>query len=163
MDVTQRLLKDVKDLQFCFNELLGELGWGDEISESGVDPLAWARNEIKNLKIEMTKLRARLGTARAQLEVKVQEKHKEPEMKLEFGNGNINVSTHGDGKGNYGVSFFITPESHKIGSVISGYIGKSVDELMPDVRFDFGNSASVQVVIDALNLVRDDLKKLEVE
>lgn len=39
----------IKDLQFCFDELLGELGWGDEIAETGVDPLAWARDEIKRL------------------------------------------------------------------------------------------------------------------
>ena len=38
-----------KDLQFCFDELLGELGWGDEIEQTGVDPLVWARNEIKEL------------------------------------------------------------------------------------------------------------------
>lgn len=39
----------IKDLQFCFDELLGELGWGDEIEETGIDPLVWARGEIKRL------------------------------------------------------------------------------------------------------------------
>jgi hypothetical protein len=38
-----------EDLQFCFDELLGELGWGDEIEETGIDPLKWARLEIKSL------------------------------------------------------------------------------------------------------------------
>ena len=38
-----------EDLQFCFDELLGELGWGDEIEETGIDPLKWAREEIKRL------------------------------------------------------------------------------------------------------------------
>ena len=38
-----------EQLQFCFDELLGELGWGDEIEETGVDQLAYARDEIKSL------------------------------------------------------------------------------------------------------------------
>ena len=50
----------IKDLQFCFDELLGELGWGDEIAETGVDPLAWARNEIKDLHKQIKRLRGSL-------------------------------------------------------------------------------------------------------
>ena len=50
----------IKDLQFCFDELLGELGWGDEIAETGVDPLAWARNEIKDLRKQIKRLRGSL-------------------------------------------------------------------------------------------------------
>lgn len=50
----------IKDLQFCFDELLGELGWGDEIAETGVDPLAWARNEIKDLHKTIKRLRGSL-------------------------------------------------------------------------------------------------------
>lgn len=38
-----------EQLQFCFDEILGELGWGDEIAETGVDPLDFARDEIKSL------------------------------------------------------------------------------------------------------------------
>ena len=49
-----------KDLQFCFDELLGELGWGDEVAETGVDPLAWARNEIKDLHKTIKRLRGSL-------------------------------------------------------------------------------------------------------
>jgi len=49
-----------KDLQFCFDELLGELGWGDEIEQTGVDPLVWARNEIKNLHKTIKRLRGSL-------------------------------------------------------------------------------------------------------
>lgn len=49
-----------KDLQFCFDELLGELGWGDEIEQTGVDPLAWARNEIKDLHKTIKRLRGSL-------------------------------------------------------------------------------------------------------
>ena len=73
-----QLIKQISELQFCFDELLGELGWGDEIAETGVDPLVWARNEIKNSKIEMTKLRARLATNRAQVEAMAQEKYNNP-------------------------------------------------------------------------------------
>ena len=50
----------IKDLQFCFDELLGELGWGDEIAETGIDPLAWARNEIKDLHKQIKRLRGSL-------------------------------------------------------------------------------------------------------
>ena len=49
-----------KDLQFCFDELLGELGWGDEVAETGVDPLAWERNEIKDLHKTIKRLRGSL-------------------------------------------------------------------------------------------------------
>jgi hypothetical protein len=49
-----------KDLQFCFDELLGELGWGDEVAETGVDTLAWARNEIKDLHKQIKRLRGSL-------------------------------------------------------------------------------------------------------
>ena len=38
------------ELQFCFDELLGELGWDDDVAATGVDALRWARNEIKRLK-----------------------------------------------------------------------------------------------------------------
>lgn len=44
-----QLFKEIKDLRFCFDEILGELGWGDEIEETGIDPLKWARDEIKRL------------------------------------------------------------------------------------------------------------------
>lgn len=50
----------IKDLQFCFDELLGELGWDDEIAETGVDPLSWARNEIKDLHKQIKRLRGSL-------------------------------------------------------------------------------------------------------
>lgn len=50
----------IKDLQFCFDELLGELGWSDEVEETGVDPLAWARNEIKDLQKTVKRLRGSL-------------------------------------------------------------------------------------------------------
>ena len=50
----------IKDLQFCFDELLGELGWDDEIAETGVDPLAWARTEIKDLHKQIKRLRGSL-------------------------------------------------------------------------------------------------------
>lgn len=46
----------IKDLQFCFDELLGELGWGDEIEETGIDPLVWARDEIKGLRRHIKRL-----------------------------------------------------------------------------------------------------------
>lgn len=49
-----------KDLEFCFDELLGELGWNDELAEIGVDPLKWARNEIKDLHKQIIRLRGSL-------------------------------------------------------------------------------------------------------
>ena len=49
-----------EQLQFCFDELLGELGWGDEIAETGVDPLNWARDEIKDLHKQIKRLRKSL-------------------------------------------------------------------------------------------------------
>lgn len=47
--LTDRHIKEINKLQFCFDELLGELGWGDEIADTGIDPLNWARGEIKRL------------------------------------------------------------------------------------------------------------------
>ena len=47
--VTDTYIKKINTLRFCFDELLGELGWGDEIEETGIDPLVWARGEIKRL------------------------------------------------------------------------------------------------------------------
>ena len=43
------------ELQFCFDELLGELGWDDDVAATGVDALRWARNEIKRLKKKQVK------------------------------------------------------------------------------------------------------------
>ena len=47
--VTDTYIKEINTLRFCFDEVLGELGWGDEIKETGIDPLVWARGEIKRL------------------------------------------------------------------------------------------------------------------
>ena len=49
-----------EQLQFCFDEVLGELGWGDEVEETGVDPLNWARDEIKSLRKQIKRLRGSL-------------------------------------------------------------------------------------------------------
>lgn len=49
-----------EQLQFCFDEILGELGWGDETEETGVDPLNWAREEIKGLHKTIKRLRGSL-------------------------------------------------------------------------------------------------------
>ena len=38
-----------EELDFFRWEVLGELGWCDEIEETGVDQLAYARDEIKSL------------------------------------------------------------------------------------------------------------------
>ena len=46
---TTTYIKEINTLRFCFDEVLGELGWGDEIEETGIDPLVWARGEIKRL------------------------------------------------------------------------------------------------------------------
>lgn len=58
--VTSKYIKEINTLQFCFDELLGELGWGDEIAETGVDPLNWAREEIKSLHKTIKRLRGSL-------------------------------------------------------------------------------------------------------
>jgi len=39
-----------EQLQFFFDEVLGELGWHDEIEETGIDPLAYVRDEISSLR-----------------------------------------------------------------------------------------------------------------
>jgi len=57
---TSRYIKEINDLQFCFDELLGELGWDDEIAETGVDPLNWARDEIRGLHKTIKRLRGSL-------------------------------------------------------------------------------------------------------
>ena len=49
IDARTKINKKVNTLKFCFDELLGELGWCDEIEETGVDPLDFARDEIKSL------------------------------------------------------------------------------------------------------------------
>lgn len=36
-----------EQLQFFYDEIMGELGWGDEEEESGVDPLIWAKKAIR--------------------------------------------------------------------------------------------------------------------
>lgn len=45
-----------KDLEFCLDEILGELGWCDEIAETGVDFLDYARDEIKGLRRHIKRL-----------------------------------------------------------------------------------------------------------
>jgi len=48
-----------EQLQFCWDETLGCLGWGDEVEESGVDQLEWVRLEIKRLQEERVLWRKR--------------------------------------------------------------------------------------------------------
>jgi hypothetical protein len=39
-----------EQLQFFFNEVLDVFGWDDEIEETGVDPLAFIRDEVGSLR-----------------------------------------------------------------------------------------------------------------
>lgn len=48
-----------EQLQFCWDETLGCLGWDDEVEESGVDQLEWVRLEIKRLQEERVLWRER--------------------------------------------------------------------------------------------------------
>lgn len=45
-----------EQLQFFFDEVMGELGWCDEIEETGVDPLAYVRDEISGLRRHIKRL-----------------------------------------------------------------------------------------------------------
>lgn len=45
-----------EQLQFFYDEVLGELGWCDEIEETGVDPLAYVRDEISGLRRHIKRL-----------------------------------------------------------------------------------------------------------
>jgi hypothetical protein len=35
-----------EQLEFFYDEIMGELGWGDEEEETGVDPLLWVRKQL---------------------------------------------------------------------------------------------------------------------
>lgn len=84
-------------------------------------------------------------------------------MKLEFGNGNINVMSYGDGNVQYGVAFRIMPERHKINETEpEAVIGRTLEDVKPDLQMDFTKSESAQVVIDKLVIVRDSLRSVEV-
>lgn len=51
---------NTKQFEFFRDEILGELGWCDEVDASGIDPLEFARNEIKNLHGQVKRLRGSL-------------------------------------------------------------------------------------------------------
>jgi len=82
-------------------------------------------------------------------------------MLLEFGRGNISVTSYGDEDVAYGVCFKIVPESHEINERDKSVMGKTVDEIAPDLKMEFAKSTSVQVVINKLLCVRDDLRAVE--
>ncbi len=43
-------------LEFFFDEILGELGWCDEIEETTVDPIDYVRDEINGLRRHIKRL-----------------------------------------------------------------------------------------------------------
>ena len=45
-----------EQLRFFYNEILGELEWGDEQEESGIDPLAYVLDEIRKMRKEINRL-----------------------------------------------------------------------------------------------------------
>jgi len=54
-----------KQFEFFRDEILGELGWCDEVEESGIDPLEYAVEEIRKMKKEINRLSG-VSTARFQ-------------------------------------------------------------------------------------------------
>jgi len=38
-----------EQLEFFYNEIMGMFGWDDEDTASGVDPLLWAKKQIKDM------------------------------------------------------------------------------------------------------------------
>lgn len=49
-----------EQLQFFFDEVLGELDWGDEVEATGIDPLKYVRQEINVLRQQVKRLRKSL-------------------------------------------------------------------------------------------------------
>lgn len=43
-------MTELERARFFIDEIMGELGWCDELTDSGIDPLAWARKEIQKMK-----------------------------------------------------------------------------------------------------------------
>lgn len=50
-----------EQLQFFYDEVLGELGWNDDVEESGIDPLRFVKDEIKDLQNTIKVLRKHIA------------------------------------------------------------------------------------------------------
>jgi len=82
-------------------------------------------------------------------------------MILEFGNGKIGVMNYkmfGASSKKTGIAFQIVKESHDVGEQDSSVVGKDLNEIEPNVCFEFSNPESVQVVIDALEKAKFELQ-----
>ena len=81
---------------------------------------------------------------------------------VEFGAGKVGVMrTSEQGEDFESGVAFVHQESHPIGEVVPGRIGKTTDEVGSFLRFHFSNTESLQVVIDDLVLVRASMKAVE--
>jgi len=78
-------------------------------------------------------------------------------MNIQMGSGNVAVTTYGDKEIEYGLALKVTDEVHEIGYKDISVIGKTIDEYQPTLTIEFSKSASVQVVIDMLTLIKNSL------
>ena len=87
-----------------------------------------------------------------------QENERLRKMVVEFGAGKIGVMRTAEQGEDFDSGLaFVNQEAHSIGEVIPGRIGKTTDEVDCFLRFHFSNSASVQILIDDLIIVRDSI------
>lgn len=83
-------------------------------------------------------------------------------MKMILGNGTVEVATFGyekDGGLICGLALIETNEKHEIGEQRTGNIDRVLTDIFPepDIMVEFTKSASVQVVIDALETIKASL------
>jgi len=57
-----------EQLQFFYDEIMGMFGWDDGDEASGVDPLLWAKKQIRDKDAKLAQLRAELDEANKKIE-----------------------------------------------------------------------------------------------
>lgn len=82
-------------------------------------------------------------------------------MKIILGYGNVSVMTYREEgkKIDYGLALCIHPECHEIGEEDLESAGKPLNDVHPDLEIEFLNSASAQVFLEKVTLIRDSLAK----
>ena len=91
-----------------------------------------------------------------------QENERLRKMVVEFGAGKVGVMRTAEQGEDFDSGLaFVNQEAHSIGEVIPGRIGKTTDEVDCFLRFHFSNSASVQILIDDLIIIRDSIEAVE--
>lgn len=87
-----------------------------------------------------------------------QENERLRKMVVEFGAGKVGVMRTAEQGEDFDSGLaFVNQEAHSIGEVVPGRIGKTTDEVDCFLRFHFSSSASVQILIDDLIIVRDSI------